>query len=149
MTDESIIKENIVQLMSQGSGAGTINFLQSIAYSRKITYADELKFLDSKITLVSKYKETFSNLLSRNVKILSDLKKKSIFLEKELGKKQPYSKNVKLIKENNDVSEKLGLVETEIEHLKRMSSVLEDVSIEHKESLNRIKRKIERSSLSR
>ena len=76
------------------------------------------------------------------------LKKRSYTIERKLKSPKLTSKEKSaLIKEYNENDDKLGLVEKEIEHLRKMYSVLDDISIDHKESLSRIKRKIERSSV--
>ncbi|MFH1439251.1 MAG: hypothetical protein ABIG89_01705 [Candidatus Woesearchaeota archaeon] len=145
---ESNIKENIINIMSKGSRHRVVRFLHAVASSNNITYTGELRHLDTKIGLVTRYRERFLIKLKDDMESLKSLRMKLADVERRLRSPNLNDEQKDLLANEMEVNQKkLMLLEDEINKIRKMHDVLDDVSIENKEKLFDVKRKIERSMM--
>jgi hypothetical protein len=144
----SPLKEDVINIMSDSNGYQLNRFMKAIVSLNKITYKDELRHLESRIELMTKHQQKFSINLNENQEEFKIIRTKLNILENELKKpKLHHSKKKKLAKELHNKLKKLKLLGKEIESLRRMRTILDDLNIENKEKLSKIKREIERKAL--
>lgn len=144
----SQLKEDIVNIISNSNGYQLNRFMRAIVSLNQVTYKDELRHIESKIELMTIHQQKFSIKLKENQQDFKIIRKKVDELEKELKKPKLHSsKKRKLGKELHNNLEKLKLFSKEIESLGRMRTILEELNIDNRERLSKIKRDIERKAL--
>jgi hypothetical protein len=140
------LKENIVKIMSSGSYYNLYKFLKSVSESQKMSYPDELRYIESQIETLAKYQTTLSSRLKSSQALLAPVKISTAKLEKHLASPNlPNAMRKKLTKQIDKRNAKVTLLESELDKLRRMSDLIEQINSDNKEKITSIKRKTERS----
>lgn len=159
MEEDNTLKNSIVEISTHGNRYNVIRFLQAFAQCNKITYTDDIKELDVKMNLILNYKDRFDSKLKFNLILLNAEKRKLKKLNNMLNwldSKKPSKKRIiKLTKQQKENimqeieinNQKSSLLLEEINNIKKMNELLDDMNFDNKEKLSNIKREMERSQI--
>lgn len=153
MEKESTLKESIIEISTHGNRYNIMRFLQTVAECNKITYTSDIKELDVKMNLILNYKDRFESKLKLNLKLLNAGKRKLKELSDMLALKKPSKKRLTKLQRENIMQEietnnqKLNLLLEEVNNIKRIHELLDDMNFENKEKLSNMKREMERKQI--
>lgn len=142
------LKESIVNIMSNTSGYNATRFLQAIALCNRVTYSNELRYIDAKIDFVSNYQDKFSSKIKKDSKMLEEIKRSISWIKRRIDSpKLSRKEREKLLNEAFEMQSRMELLEQEMSQTKEVNTLLKDIELDNKETLNVMRRKLERSKV--